>query len=427
MAGPRESVASQLTAGCHGSVSRAPRKVDRERTRGRGSLAGRPLSNRSRGARPFVGGWAVFFAVCGLAIADVPKGLLSEAAFNKALNEPLTARFDEMELGPLLKTLGDERRLAFLVDRRIDPTRPVSWRTGGEPFLEAVADRLSAHHASAKAVGSTVFVGPEDSLKKLRTIITLRMEELRAKGDPALKQQFAVLRDHSLSWDEATEPREVLAEIAQRWSVKIHGVDEMPYDLWPTGLAYDVNFVEAMSLVLIQYERTFEWDKQGGAVTIVPMPEKVWIERKHSIPTAKQDSLRRDIGGILESIDHTLERDRLLVRGSIEEHEKISTALGQRPGKSTPTKVSNAPLKQRLFTLTAEKVRVGDAFQALREQGITIEYDEEAFQAANVDLTRRIDLKLNKASADVFLSVLCEPLGLDYEIDGVTVRLKLKK
>jgi hypothetical protein len=27
----------------------------------------------------------------------------------------------------------------------------------------------------------------------------------------------------------------------------------------------------------------------------------------------------------------------------------------------------------------------------------------------------------------VFLSVLCEPLGVDYEIDGVTVKLKVKK
>jgi len=200
----------------------------------------------------------------------------------------------------------------------------------------------------------------------------------------------------------------------------------MPYDLWPAGLMHHVNFVEALSLVLIQYDRTFEWGKDGS-VTIVPMPEKVWIERKHAIPEGRKDSLLDDVGGILKSIDHTLERDRLLVRASIEEQEKIATALGQRPGKSTPTKVSGAPLKQRLFTLTADKVRIGDALQALREQGITVEYDEAAFQAAKIDFTKRVDLKLNKASADVFLSVLCEPLGVDYEIDGVTVKLKLKK
>jgi hypothetical protein len=379
-----------------------------------------------------LGGSLVLPAVVALlccsfvAAAEVPRNLLSKAAFNRGLNEPLTARFDEMELGTLLKTLGDERRLAFWIDRRVDPTREVSWRTGGEPLLEAVADRLSANHVSARAVGSTIFVGPEDSLKKLRTVITLRMDEIEAKGQPALKQQFAIRRDFSLSWDEATEPRTVLAEISRRWATKIHGVEEMPYDLWPKGLAYDVNFVQALSLVLIQYDRTFEWGKDGS-VTIVPMPEKVWIERKHSIPAGRQDSLLDDIGGVLKSIDHTLERDRLMVRGSIEEHEKIATALGQRPGKSTPTKVSNTPLKQRLFTLTAEKVRIGDALQALREQGITIEYDELAFQQANIDLTRRVDLKLNKASADLFLSVLCEPLGVDHEIDGATVRLKLKK
>jgi hypothetical protein len=359
--------------------------------------------------------------------ADVPKNLLSKAAFNRALNEPLTARFDEIELGTLLKTLGDERRLAFLLDRRIDPSREVSWRTGGEPFLEVIADRLSADHASARAIGSTVFVGPEESLQKLRTVITLRMEELEAKGQPALKLQFAVRRDHSIPWDEATEPRVVLAEIQQRWGIAIQGVEEVPYDLWPAGLMNDVNFVQALSLILIQYDRTFEWGKDGTSVTIVPMPDKVWIERRHAIPSDRRDSLLDDVGGILKSIDHTLERDRLMVRASLEEHEKIATALGRRPGKSTPTKVSAAPLKQRLFTLTAENVRIGDAFQALREQGIAVEYDEAAFEAARIDFNRRVDLKLNKASADVFLSVLCEPLGVDYEISGITATLKLKK
>ena len=396
---------------CHGSVSRSRRVQPSE----------------SHDRRLVVALAIVCQAVCGALAAEVPRNLLSEAAFNRALTEPLTARFDEMELGVLLRTLSDERRLAFLIDRRIDPTRTVSWRTGGEPFLDSVADRLSAHHASARAVGSTVFVGPEDSLKKLRTVIALRMEELRAKGNSALKQQFAVLRDHSISWTEATEPRQVLSDIGQRWGMNLIGVDEVPYDLWREGLIYDVNLVEALSLVLIQHNRTFEWDQEAKSVTIVPMPEKVWIERRHQIPAARRDSLLDDIGGVLDSIDHSLERDRLLVRASIEEHEKIATALGQRPGKSTPTKVSAAPLKQRLFTLTAEKVRIGDAFQALREQGITIEYDDQAFRAANIDFTKRVDLKLNKASAELFLSILCEPLGVAYDNDFLSVRLTLKE
>lgn len=371
------------------------------------------------------------FLIMGLvavtaAWAEVPRNLLTEAAFNRALAEPLTARFDDMELGVLLKTLGDERKLAFLLDRRIDPTRHVSWRTGGEPFLEAVADRLSANHASARSVGSTIFVGPEDSLQKLRTVIALRMEELRSGGDAAVKQQFQVLRDHSVTWNEVAAPREVLQEIAGRWTIRVNGIEGVPYDLWPAGFMHDVNFVEALSLVLIQYDRTFEWNKTADAVTIVPMPEKVWIERRHAVPSSRRDSLRDDVDGILKSIDHTLERDRLLVRGSIEEHERIATMLGQRPGKSTPTKFP-VPLKQRQFSSKDENVRIRDAFQALREQGITINYDAAAFEQAKIDLDRRVDLKLNKASADVFLSALCEPLGVNYEIDGITVTLTLKK
>ena len=369
----------------------------------------------------------VVLALGGVCFAQPPKKPLTEAAFNKAIAEPLTARFDDIEIGRLLKTLGDERRLAFLIDRRIDPTRHVSWRTGGEPLLEAIDDRLSADHASARSVGSTIFIGPEESLKKLRTVIALRKQELDQGGKAALKQQFQALRGYSLQWDEAATPREVLATVASRWNIRINGIDEAPYDLWPAGSLNDVNFIEALSVLLIQYERTFEWNKSFNEVTIIPMPEKVWVERRHAVPVNRRETILDDVDGILKSIDHTLERDRLMVRGSIEEHEKIATLLGQRPGKSTPTKVSAAPLKQRLFTLTAEKVRIADAFQALREQGVTIQYDEEAFAKAGVDFEQRVDLKMNKASADLFLTTLCEPLGVAYEIDGLTVRLTLRK
>ena len=369
----------------------------------------------------------VVLALGGAGFAQPPKKPLTEAAFNKAIAEPLTARFDDTEIGRLLKMLGDERRLAFLIDRRIDPTRHVSWRTEGEPLLEAIDDRLSADHASARSVGSTIFVGPEESLKKLRTVIALRKQELDQGGKAALKQQFQALRGYSLQWDEAATPREVLATVASRWNIRINGIDEAPYDLWPAGSLTAVNFIEALSVLLMQYERTFEWNKSFNEVTIIPMPEKVWVERRHAVPVNRRETILDDVDGILKSIDHTLERDRLMVRGSIEEHEKIATLLGQRPGKSTPTKVSAAPLKQRLFTLTAEKVRIADAFQALREQGVTIQYDEEAFAKAGVDFEQRVDLKMNKASADLFLTTLCEPLGVAYEIDGLTVRLTLRK
>jgi hypothetical protein len=192
-------------------------------------------------------------------------------------------------------------------------------------------------------------------------------------------------------------------------------------------MLHDVNVIEAMSVLLIQYDRTFQWNAEFDAVTIVPMPERVWIERRHEVPAERRDTLVNDVDGILKSIDHTLERDRLLVRASIEDQEKVATMLGQRPGKSTPTKVSAVPLSRRQFTLTAEKVRIGDAFQALKEQGITVRYDEEAFQRAGIDFEKRVDLKLNKASAGLFLSLLCEPLGVEYAVEGTTVTLRLKK
>src|SRR5262249_48125313 len=63
-------------------------------------MAGRPV-------RQLV---AVIAGLVALAAAgaEPPRKPLSEAAFHRAIAEPLTARFDDIELGSLLKALGDE-------------------------------------------------------------------------------------------------------------------------------------------------------------------------------------------------------------------------------------------------------------------------------------------------------------------------------
>jgi hypothetical protein len=349
---------------------------------------------------------------------------LSEAEFTKAIVQPLTIRFDETPLGDLLGELGRERKLSILIDRRVDPTRRVSWRMDGEPFLEAVADRLEASSLTARAIGSTILVGPEDSLKRLRTLVALRTEELRDKGDGALKARFELLPRRSFDWLEATEPRELLVDLGKKWHVKIEGADRVRYDLWPAGRMTGVNAIEAMSLVLIQFELTFSWDETASTISIQPVPEKVFIRRQHQVPAAKQADLIGQIDQVFKSIDHTLEKERLTVRASIEEQEKIASLLNPRLTKPVTPK-TREPLERRRFTWTISGVRIRDALKELENQGITIAYDKEAFAAAGVDLDRRVDLKMDKASAELFATLLCEPLGLEYAIQGTTLTLTL--
>jgi hypothetical protein len=388
--------------------------------------SGPPGGSWSRHVIP-AGVAGMLLAAASIVHAAPPPVKLTEAAFRKAIEEPLTARFDQLDLATLVSTLEQERRLAFLMDRRIDPTRRVSWRTSGEPFLEVINDRLGATGVGARAVGSTIYVGPEEAAAKLRTLVALRMDELRGKGDAILKTRFKILRDGSPKWSEATEPSDLLKVLSDQWGIGIDSAELVPYDLWPAGGMHDVNFVEALSLLLIQFDLTFQWSGTAERVTIVPIPEKVLLTKLHAIPSAGRESLLNEIGGVLNSIEHTLERDRLIVRASIEEHERLEGALSGRRKPQASAKVKSAPVERRLFTLTAEKVPIRDALEALRDQGVDVQYDAAEFERAKIDLDRRIDLKLNKAPAATFLSLLCDPIGVEYEMEGTTVRLRVKR
>jgi hypothetical protein len=184
-----------------------------------------------------------------------------------------------------------------------------------------------------------------------------------------------------------------------------------------------VDAVEALSLVLIQYDRTFAWEEAAAQVRLVPAPLHPTISQEFSLGSRTVDELRDALaqsapGAVATSIDEaTVE-----VRGLIEEVEQARELLAGGP-RRRPAAVPATPLRQRRFSLEAQQVTAAAALQALRQQGVDVRYDEAALRAAGVDLQTRINLELRRASADEFLLAVCGPLGLEYRIAEDVIEL----
>jgi hypothetical protein len=372
---------------------------------------------------------AVACVAATLAAFAADEKSLKKPDFEKALAQPVVAQVDDAELRAFVVSLAKDRHIPLVFDRRIDASLPIAWKFEGEAFLPAVDRRAGEIGAAARTVGMTLYLGPKEPASKLRTLIALRQEELKKMSRwPAQKRVGAQGRRH-IDWSDAEDPRELLKRISQRWGLPAPEAREIPRDLWPEGAMNGVDAAEALSLVLIQFDWTFAWTEGSAGIEIVPIPDRVEIERRHKVPRGRAAGLMEELAALVPDTERSLEGDVLVVRGLIEDQKAIEFLLSPRidDGSRKPRPDDPIPLSERRFTVTAEQLAIKDAIKAVEAYGITIEFDEDALSEANVDLDRRIDLKLQKATIDQLLRAICSPVDLRYEIDGLKVTLSPRR
>ena len=352
---------------------------------------------------------------------------LTGPKFHLELDQATSGSWTNVELRSLLNKLAAERRVAILLDRRIDPT--VRWPV--DIVNRSLRDGLQeiAHKAAAdiSVPDNVVYVGPPAAVHRLRTLIELRSVELQSKSNPVRDSRRTELtRPQSFSWDDLETPGDILQRIADRHHLSIKRPEMVPHDLWAGSTLPIVTAAGALSLVLIQFDLTFVWVDAGQGIELVPIPEHVVVERR---PRAKGRSAAETLKLIAErypDLDAKLEGADVLVRGTLEEHEAVAALLNPSSTKK-PTGPVPAPLRQRNFTLTFKRAPVRDVMKKLEESNVVFVYDAAALTAAGVNLDQTVDLELNKAPADEFFQALFSPLKLAFEIDNLTVKLIPKK
>lgn len=347
--------------------------------------------------------------------------MLRGADLDKVLRQSISLKADGQELQTALQQISKDLKVAIQLDRRVDPHQPVSWTIAGEPLLPAIEARTLEVGSMPRRIGDTIFVGPKVSVAKLRTLIALRQEELKTRPRWPASVSRRLLARHSLTWDAATEPREILARIEQTWGMRLTGTAELPYDLWGAGSLRDVNGIEALSAVLLQFDRTFAWGERGGEVSLEPIPDIVTIEQRYRLKGSVDDESVRKAREAAPDSSQKLNGRELVVVGTVEEQDAVAESLGLRgagSGRAPPV-----PWGERRFTVKAQRVRAREALASLSDQGITIVYDEATLAAANVDLEHRLDLDLKQATGGQLLKAICDPIGATFQVEGLTVTI----
>ncbi len=373
---------------------------------------------------------ALLFVVLmmGRCTADESVNLAAGTAFRSALEQPFSPTWDHIDLRAIVRAVEDGPHVALLLDRRLDPTVERSFSVSSDTLRECF-DRLAAEcDAGATIVGSVVYIGPRSSAEKLRTLVALRKAELKDLQIPESRRSVFT-RGKDFRWDDLERPADLVRRLAEGFGLEVEGLDQVPHDLWAAAALPDATPVEVLSLVLAQFDLTFQWTDQSHGVRIEQIPEHVAIEKPHDPPRGMSpaDAITRwqeEIPGLAARAAG----NKVIVSGTEELHEIVERV--RRGGRAADRARPPAPLKPlhlQRYTGKIQNKPVSDLLRSLETPGqglLTFEYDRAEFKAAGIDLNQRITIDFKSAKIEALLKAALGPLGVTFEIQDRTVRLK---
>ncbi|VAX41356.1 hypothetical protein MNBD_PLANCTO02-502 [hydrothermal vent metagenome] len=356
-----------------------------------------------------------------------PSSFKTEREFQKALGLRISGNWKNAELRSVLRHLSAEGEIAMILDCRMNPNQKIESEANNLSYKETFKTIASFARMSVSVTRNTVYLGPQKAASQLRTLIALRTSELSKsrKMQISRKRYNALTKTETLQWEDLSTPQEIIAIIAKRYNLQIEGLDQIKHDLWAGATLPHVSAPEALSIILIQCDRTFTWKKKGEGIQIIEIPEKIVISKTYRLQKKTALQKLRLCREKLPEVVITWRGTKMTAIGTMEQQDQIDSLLHPKKFRNKPVEVT--PLSKQTFTLAIKNIPAIALMDKLKKTGVQFQYDALSFKKKGIDFSKRISMDVKKASADEFFSAMLTPLGLTYEINGTTVLLKVKK
>lgn len=313
---------------------------------------------------------ALFAVIMCVEAEDGPsERLRSGKTLVEALQQRRSLNSAGQSLRQVVVELQDNTGIAVCLDRRTDPSAVVEVSTqyvSTRAILESLATTKT--ETGVSFADQYVMIGPGHAVSRLRTLTALRRQDVQALRRQMKSEKYRTLVEaRKVSWSDLMEPRQLLIDGAVRAGVEIENPGVVPHDLWASAELPAVPFADLASLILNQFDLTFDISAEG-LVTIVAVPDAVVIEQRHRVPSRDQGDVLLRWKAAFPDFALAFKGSTATVMATVETHERLRELI--RGGGATA--VAAGGLTSRLFTLKVQKVPFGALVAELRKQGIPI-------------------------------------------------------
>jgi len=300
----------------------------------------------------------------------------------------MTATWDRQLLGIALEQITRHQHAAIWLDRRIDPSRPLSLSVRGERLQETLEKIASVCNLSIIQWSACTYLGPE---KGVQTLITVEQRLQKELNDVAPAWRSRWLSKSSWKWPRLSQPRELIRMLFAGTGIKVEGLEQIPFDLWPARVLPSMSRVDRATLILVGFNLAPSLLADGSKCRIVPI-----------------------------SIDWTSKYEEGTKLDTYQSNHPTQQEIRQPPSirqlrrRSARSPVQVGPAEgQQLLTLRVREKPVRVILQELsRQLGLEFKWDKKKLAESGHSLDVRISCAVEQASVEQLLEAVLKPVGL---------------
>lgn len=317
-----------------------------------------------------------------------------------------------------LESLSRTQNVAILLDRRVDPGQELDLQLGRMPLAAAIGAIAESRGLEVSLLGSVAYLGPRRAASRLRTVAALRSEEIR-RLPAAAGRKFAQRK--ALQWSDFATPRELIEQLGRTSGLRIVGLEQVPHDLWAAAELPAVSLIRRLTLILCQFDLTFEVAPDGSAIRLIRLPDEVALVRSYPGGRNAQTTARR-IAAAVPNAQVKVVGGEVYVKGLLEDHERIGAV--QRPRTERPAEPEHVDVATQRFTLNVKNESLEKVFRALdNSPHLKIEIDREGLREAGFSLDQRVSFSVKDATIDELLGQAIKNLPLKVRRVGNVVEI----
>jgi len=317
----------------------------------------------------------ILLAVTGMvSLGPTASGREPAAAPPAGLDAAVHASWTGLPLREWVARMTTLAGLPILLDRRIDPTRPVTL-TVREETVAAVLDRVAAEAgATVDEVGSTIWFVPVGRTGQAARAAADRQRRIASLPPPLRRTLTATA---PLAWPAGARPGDIVAQLTTAAKLEIDGLNAIPHDHLPASELPSLSLAERLDLVLAQVDRRIVWNDRGGR--IVAIDEEVGADTARRPPAAQK------------------------VTGRI--------PAGRTPGRRDEyTLRLEAPLEEALAAIA-------------KQLNLDLDLDVASLTAHGIAPGEIVRADVAGVSRDALFDAILRPVGLSWRVEGPTLRV----
>ncbi len=299
------------------------------------------------------------------------------------------------ELGNQLRDLQTQTKVVILRDRRLDPHQPISVETEFVPrvqVLKQISDQIP--DGAFCLTEDMACVGPAEAIHRLPILLSHNADQvnsLRKKIDAAAFRRLTAKID--ASWEQLSEPRQILLDHAKLAGAAITNPEFIPHDVWADGRLPRMSFAEFATVILNQFNLTFQLAGDRAELTLIPVDPDEIMEHRYVVGSKLKTSVATDWQNRSPDVDIQWIGSNATVTTTLQQHAALNSVLQElKYSVSISNTTPDSSIRTTNYELKEKRATIRQLIETFRRAKVTIEVVDEESPEVQALLNESLEL-----------------------------------